>query len=158
MTNKLTIDSLHQCDMAQLLDLPIEQIKDVTDAIEALETKLKGAKAWVQAYMELRFGTAANNLRQQSGRATGTQHVQCDDFVVSATTKPNIKWDQELMADAASTISRMDGVNVFDIVKVDYSVSETVFKNCRPDIRALLEKARSVSPSKQSFEIKQQKG
>jgi len=98
---------------------------------------------------------------QDDGVDTGTRtfdHV--DGFKVEASLTPKVQWDQELLSKAFDDLQQKHGSDAAKhYADVKLSVSERKYKNAPPEIKNILQKARTVVvPDEASFKITENKG
>jgi pyridoxine 5'-phosphate synthase PdxJ len=89
---------------------------------------------------------------QESGRYFGVTHIDDGALQVTYELPKRVSWDQKRLAEMAERITAA-GENVSDFIDVDYSVSESRFKNWPSTLREQFEAARTVKPGKPSFRL-----
>ena len=155
--NRLKISHLPTASVNDLLDLPMEQVMMLQEDIDELDKTAKNAKSWLQNYLDVRFGEAANIARANAGKSAGIQRLNADGHVVVADLKKSIDWDQAKLKEAADVVASW-GSDVREYVKVEYSVSEAKYKAWEKRIKDVFDPARIDKTTKQSFKIETPKG
>ena len=152
ISNRLRMDMLSSTSVNSVLDLPIEQIKMLQDDIDATADTVKNAKAWLQNYLDVRFGASAISKRSSAGKDSGIQRLDVDGFQVVADLKPKVAWDQVKLKESIEVVKSWNH-DVADYVKTEFSVSETKYKAWPKQVREVFDPARTVTTPKQSYEI-----
>ncbi|WP_109150398.1 hypothetical protein [Azospirillum sp. TSO5] len=156
MTNKLTMDQLGDLPIAQSLDKPLDHLHGLQEEISAAEAKLKSAKAWLSAALDLRFKTDAAKLRKDAGKDFGTvrlEKAEADErFLIECDLEKKAEWDQAKIGSAVLELQKL-GEKPREYVETTYKVSETKFKAWPERIRKLFEPARTVKPGAAKYRI-----
>jgi len=143
---------LHELTIGQLADLPHNQFLEVDINLDQLTDWVKKARTKLDAAKEQRFGNAARNELHNAGQDFGTTYLVEGSLRVKFELPKSVSWDQKQLAAIAARIAS-GGEKVSDYMDVDYSVTETRFKNWPPTLQEQFAQARTVKPGKATFRL-----
>ncbi|NWG75319.1 MAG: hypothetical protein HXY24_12035 [Rubrivivax sp.] len=143
---------LTEMSVAQLEELPPDQLAEVQHHLEQLQDWTKQAKSKLDAALVRRFGELERAARAVSGKDFGTVHFSDGPLRVTADQPKRVSWDQPQLAAIAQRIAA-SGERVEDYLDVEFSVPESRFNNWPTALRSQFEAARTVKPGKPSFRL-----
>lgn len=144
--------SLPELSVSQLAALPQQQLQEFDLSLNLMATWIKQSRDRLNTALEQRYGEQARQSLQESGRDFGVAHIDDGALQVTYELPKRVSWDQKRLAEMAERITAA-GENVSDFIDVDYSVSESRFKNWPSTLREQFEAARTVKPGKPSFRL-----
>tara|TARA_R110000782_G_scaffold82604_1_gene162371 strand:+ start:832 stop:1308 length:477 start_codon:yes stop_codon:yes gene_type:complete len=136
MTQNEALDALDQCThLKQVITKQGQKIRGVLD-------KSLGQRLFARL--------------QSDGVDTGTRTFDISEGCkVEASIAPKITWDQEKLINGLDSIAKDYGKESANhYAQVKWTVSETKFKSAPPEIKKLLQKARTVVPSSPTYKLK----
>jgi len=149
--------SLPELTVSQLAALPQQQLQEFDLSLNLMATWIKQSRDRLNTALEQRYGEQARQSLQESGRDFGVTHIDDGALQVTYELPKRVSWDQKRLAEMAERISAA-GENVSDFIDVDYSVSESRYKNWPATLREQFEAARTVKPGKPSFRLAMMEG
>jgi hypothetical protein len=144
--------SLPELSVSQLAALPQQQLQEFDLSLNLLATWIKQSRDRLNTALEQRYGEQARQSLQESGRDFGVTHIDDGALQVTYELPKRVSWDQQRLAEMAERIAAA-GENVADFIDVEYSVSESRFKNWPATLREQFEPARTVKPGKAGFRL-----
>lgn len=144
--------SLPELSVSQLAALPQRQLHEFDLSLNLLATWLKQSRDRLNTALEQRYGEQARHSLQESGRDFGVTHIDDGALQVTYELPKRVSWDQKHLAEMAERIAAA-GENVADFIDVEFSISESRFKNWPPSLREQFASARIVKPGKPSFRL-----
>lgn len=109
--------------------------------IEASIAECKARLAETNQAIATRFHDQIANAYQREGKQGGVVRISLDGKSYRVDTDKTVKWDSDECQRIAGSIPFEVAVEVF---KIEYSVTETIFKAVDDELRAKLMKARTV--------------
>jgi hypothetical protein len=128
-------DALLNLSLAELAE-HLKQVTATKDALRVQETALR-------TELDRRLGAAAQHVRREKGKTTGTVRFEVDGFIVIADLPKRPEYDQGQLRNAVETL-RIWGEDPEEYVTLEIKVAETKYKAWPPVIRQLFEPARTV--------------
>lgn len=148
----INIGSLPELSVSQLAALPQQQLQEFDLSLNLMATWIKQSRDRLNTALEQRYGEQARQSLQESGRDFGVTHIDDGALQVTYELPKRVSWDQKRLAEMAERIAAA-GENVSDFIDIDYSVSESRYKNWPTALREQFEPARTVKPGKPSFRL-----
>lgn len=152
IANRTTLAQLREMGAKEAARLPIDHLAILLEDVAALKTDAKAADEILTEALSLRFGPAAEEMRQVEGKDTGRVSFSDGEYIVRADLPKRVDWDQEALERAIEVITSW-GESPRDYVTVKLAVPETKFKAWPASIRKVFEPARTVGVGKPSFVI-----
>jgi hypothetical protein len=147
-----TLDEVGNFMMAELEAMPLAELNELIQRVSSAEESARQYKQFLQAVMHHRFGSQANQLRQNAGKTTGTVRFEDEGFVVIADLPKRPEYDQRKLKDAVEALRKW-GENPEDYVGIEVKVSETKFGAWPPAVRELFEPARTIKAGKPTYKL-----
>lgn len=144
--------SLPELSVSQLAALPQQQLQEFDLSLNLMATWIRQSRDRLNTALDQRYGEQARQSLQESGRDFGVTHIDDGALQVTYELPKRVSWDQQRLAEMAERIAAA-GENVADFIDVEYSVSESRFKNWPATLRDQFEPARTVKPGKASFRL-----
>lgn len=144
--------SLPELSVSQIAALPQQQLQEFDLSLNLMATWIKQSRDRLNTALEQRYGEQARQSLQNSGRDFGVTHIDDGALQVTYELPKRVSWDQKRLAEMAERIAAA-GENVADFIDVEYSVSESRFKNWPATLREQFEAARTVKPGKPGFRL-----
>lgn len=151
-TNRIHLGQLASLTNAELQAVPLPQIAMLLEDADAQKKVVATYIDRLNAELNRRFGTEAQQMRKAEGKDTGVVTLLADGVKVKADLRKQVAWKQSLLAQAVETIKSW-GENPADYVDIEVAVSEARFNAWPPAIRKLFEPARTVSTGKPTFKL-----
>ena len=148
----INIGPMPELSVSQLAALPQQQLQEFDLSLNLLASWVKQSRDRLNTALEQRYGEQARQSLLESGRDFGVTHVDDGALQVTYELPKRVSWDQKRLADMAERIAAA-GENVSDFIDVEFSVSESRFKNWPPSLREQFESARTIKPGKPSFRL-----
>ncbi len=146
-----------EMSIAQLANLPTQQLYEVDANIDKAITWLKGARTKVDAALEQRFGQQGREALRDTARDFGTAHFNVDGVHVKYELPKKVSWDQKKLKAIAERIVA-SGETVESYLDVKLSISETRYTNWPPALQQQFADARTVDAGKPTFELSRDEG
>jgi hypothetical protein len=148
------LDEIGQLYVNELDKLPLpdlhRMIKQVTAAKDTAVVYLSA----LQSTLHTRLGAQAQQLRQQSGKTTGTVRFEEEGFVVVADLPKRPEYDQAKLKEAVEALRKW-GEDPEHYVGIEIKVAESKYTAWPPGIQQLFEPARTVKTGKPSYKLEQ---
>lgn len=109
--------------------------------IETAMAEAKARLAEINNAIAIRFRDQIDSAYQREGKQDGVVRISLDGKSYRVDTDKTVKWDSDECQRIAGSIPFELALEVF---KIEYSVTETVFKTVDDELRAKLMKARTV--------------
>jgi len=154
LPNRPTPESFDNLTSAELRDLPVAMLGDLQRQFAADQALLDKRKAMLWDALNERFAPEAQSRRHARAQDTGTIHILVDGCDVECKTSKNVKWDNAKLLAALEQLTE-DEQKAY--LSFSLSVAEEKFQHAPPRIKALLEPARTMKPSKEIFIVTEQK-
>jgi hypothetical protein len=136
-------DFPYPLDAQALSALPLDRLAAHIAQVDAAKDALRARESALRAELDRRLGAAAQHVRREKGKTTGTVRFEVEGFVVIADLPKRPEYDQGQLRNAVETL-RTWGEDPDDYVTLEIKVSETKYKAWPPAIRQLVEPARTV--------------
>jgi hypothetical protein len=143
--NTPRIDDLTSMPRQEIAALPVELLAVLQHEIDETSKLTKAAKARLDGALTIRYATRAEELRQASGKDTGTVRFDDGDFTVVADLPKRVSWDQTKLADMVERI-RVAEDDPAEYVDITFKVPERKYAAWPEAIRKGFEPARTVHP------------
>lgn len=147
-----TLEEVGNFMMAELEVMPLTELNELMQRVSSAEESARQYKQFLQAVMHHRFGSKANQLRQDAGKTTGVVRFEDDGFVVISDLPKRPEYDQRKLKDAVEALRRW-GEDPEDYVGIEFKVSETKFGAWPPAVRDLFEPARTIKAGKPTYKL-----
>lgn len=128
----------------------VEERARLQEAAAKIDVDLKTIEAHINAILGPRF----QEIRETTGKLTGTTAVLMDGFEVKQTVAKKVTWDQTKMEEIISKIASA-GDDPKQWVKVEYKVGEREYKAWPAPVKAVFDPARTVTPGSARIDIKE---
>ncbi len=152
LSNRPTLDVLRRMSVADLIDLPADQLallqSDARDALDAA----KRMQDWIEAAIALRYEQCAVAARAAAGKDTGTVRLRDGSVEVAIDLPKKVEWDQPRLAALAEQI-RAGGEDPGQYVEVSFKVSERAYIAWPERIRSAFEPARTVRTGRATYRL-----
>jgi hypothetical protein len=126
--NRLTVADLHLADVATIAALPVEELDLLHSALIEEYQRIKICGARLAAACAQRYGEPT----------IGTVHIRDGDHEVTRSVPKRVEWDSNKLGRLAS----LGGY----YIRVKYYVLETVYNSAVPEIKKMMDTARTVKP------------
>lgn len=151
-SNRVTLDGLRRLSVAEVADLPIEQLAALQEDVAALKADARACDDKLSETLALKFGEFADKARRVIGKDTGTVRWDEDGYQIVADLPKAVVWDQKLLARAEDEL-RMWGERPEEFLTIKRGVAETKYSAWPSSIRDVFEPARTVKAGKPRFEL-----
>jgi len=137
-------------DAENVAKLPVEVLYQLQDYVQDGLSLARKREAYLAHVLDIRYRQRAEEIRQQQSKDTGTIRLADNDYVVVAEAPKQVHWDRDKLSDALDT---------FDVEvakhygKWTLTVEERKFTAAPPEVRAVLETARTVSVGKTKYRL-----
>jgi len=121
-------------------------------AVEEDETAVKLAKKKLNNELLNRKAAEIKALYGAKPEAFGIVNLQLGNKIAKIDTSKDVQWDQAQL-DAIWKQIAADGANPKDYIKIEYGVSETLYKSWGDNIKAFFSPARTVKAKNPSIKI-----
>lgn len=128
----------------------IEERARLMETAAKIDADLKAIESHLNSLLSPRF----NEIREATGKLTGTTTVLMDGFEVKQTIAKKVVWDQAKMEEIVSKIASA-GDDPKQWVKVEYKVGEREYKAWPGPVKAVFDPARTVTPGSARIDIKE---
>ena len=155
--NTPSIDELINLPMGEIALLPVDLLAAMQREIDAATKQMKAVTTRFNTALEVRFATRAAEVRNSSGKDTGTVRFDEGDFTIVAELPKRVDWDQDRLAAMVERI-RAAGDDPAEYVEVSFKVPERNYVAWPEAIRQGFEPARTVRTGTLKVEILPQGG
>lgn len=128
----------------------VEERTRLQEAAAKIDAELKAIEAHINTILGPRF----NEVREATGKLTGTATVLMDGFEVKQTVAKKVTWDQEILDEIVTKISD-SGDDPRRWIKVEYKVGEREYKAWPAPVKAVFDPARTVTQGNARIDIKE---
>lgn len=128
----------------------VEQRERLMEAAAKIDAELKA----IDDHINATLGPRINEVREATGKLTGTVTVLIDGFEVKQTVAKKVTWDQAKMEEIINKIASA-GDDPKQWVKVEYKVGEREYKAWPAPVKAVFDPARTVTPGSARIDIKE---
>jgi hypothetical protein len=157
MHNNYTLTALDELSPSQIAGLPAGTLAELQDEADAAVELAKKRLAALDAGLDQRYGTMAQELRLKDGKDTGIVRLSDGGCEVIAETKKSVTWDQPKLAEVTERIRAAgDDPAVYVVAKTTLTVREASYKDWPDSIKAEFEPARTVRAGKPSYRIERE--
>ena len=146
----LSVTELTELDATQLAAFTPKVLAEIEQTLLIEGQRLKAAHAQFEAAMTLKYQSSIENLRQLTGKDTGTLHFKDGTYGVVIERPKKVSWDQTMLRDIAAKILA-SGESPREFMTVNYSISERDYAQWTPELKATFSDARTVSYGKQKI-------
>ena len=140
---------MNELEKVSLRDL-YRMIKQVTAAKDTASIYLNA----LQSTLHSRLGGRAQQLRQETGKSTGTVRFEVDGYLVVADLPKRPEYDQLKLKEAVEALRKW-GEDPENYVGIEIKVAESKYIAWPPGIRDLFEPARTLKTGKPSYKLEQ---
>lgn len=127
------------------------EISEAKDAIDAQNKKKKAAETELLQRREKEI----QQLLKAKDEPYGTVTIVVGNHQVKVDVKKSVKWDNEkLSAIAAQMLA--EKVNPTNYMKIEYSISETLYKTWDDEMKKEFLPARTVTPGKATIKLSEE--
>lgn len=151
MKNRIKLEDLLKMQPPKVAALDTETLALLDEDLDEMAKSLKAFSGILAVAKDLKFGEAHAAARRKAAKDTGIVHVEDGDFDVSCDVTKRVEWDSDKLVEI---FDEMDEATAKHYAKVSLTVSETNYKAAPPDIRAELDKARTVKAGSPKYTIK----
>jgi hypothetical protein len=152
MNNRATLAQLLNMNQNQVNNLPMDQIAMLQDDLANIKKEVKAYECILHDCMKYNFSFAAEIMRKQDNRDTGSVTIPMNGYKVRADLPKMVEWNQSLLRKAIDIIDDR-GENPEEYVTIDIKVSEVRYNAWPSSIKVLFEPARTVSCGKASYKM-----
>lgn len=149
------MDDANLLDVLQRASLP--ELKQLQDGYESGVKSLTDKRNAVRAELVRRFGQSAVQSLAQKDKTHGSVTLDLQDrFRIKGDVKQEVKWDSAALMAIAKTLP---WERVTQLFKIDFSMSETVYKGiaaAAPELRERIDAARTTKIKEPSLRIEQE--
>jgi hypothetical protein len=154
LPNTLTLAQLRDMEPQDVLNLPVDQIAMLLEAVEDMKANAKALDAKLHAALVAKYGETANRRRKANGQDTGRVRILTDEGDEVACDLPKVvTWDQGKLAALYVKIKEDWKGDPAEYIKVKYEVAESKFNAWPSELSRHFLPARTVKAGKPSFEI-----
>jgi hypothetical protein len=155
--NTPDINEVINLPVGEIALLPVDLLAALQHEIDAAAKQMKAVTTRFNAALEVRFATRAAELRNSSGKDTGTVRFDEGDFTIVADLPKRVDWDQNRLAAMVERI-RAAGDDPAEYVEISFKVPERNYVAWPDAIRRGFEPARTVRTGTLKVEIVPQGG
>lgn len=145
-----TIDGFERLSPKEMEALPVTMLYELQDALVGAAAVLEHRKKLFWGVMQARYAEVAQYRRVGDGKDTGTVHLLDSGHDIECLTSKRVEWDDAKLRDALGRLSKEEQAHY---ATVKLSVAEAKYTAAPPHIQKLLQPARSVKPTKETFKI-----
>jgi hypothetical protein len=152
MTNlhNLHLGILDGADVAAIVAFSPEELAELQSQVNEAMGMMKKRSELLTAALDRKYGEAAQKMRVEEGKDTGIVHVLEGNFDIEAKKGKTVKWDQSKLIAA---LDAMPNDTAKHYAKTEFTVDEKKYSAAPPEIKKLLDPARSVVPGKATYII-----
>jgi hypothetical protein len=148
--NRMTLEQFLEASAEQAAKLSIEELALIYDEINVEATRTKALTARLAQSLAIRYGERAAKQRAADNKPTGTLHFSDGNYDIRCDAQKQVEWDQ---AQLTAAFDQMTPANAQHYCKAKFEVEERKFTAAPPEIRKLLEPARTVKTDAAKFTI-----
>ncbi len=144
--NRLTIDSISNTPIGDLVGTPVEQLALLADDIAEMEERAKTAKRHLNMLVRAKF---ADELAQH---VLGTKRIQAGDIDVVVNLPKSVAWDQDRLKVVEEQTDQW-GKPLWTYMEIKRGVAERVYDTLDATARKHLDAARTVKAGAQAVKF-----
>ena len=138
-----SVDDMLNLPAGELALLPVELLASLQAELAHAQSQLRAAFARFSTALEVRYATRAAEVREASGKDTGTVRLNDGDYTVIADLPKRVEWDQEKLALMAQNLAA-SGEDPAEFIETKLSISERKYGALPEAWRKGFEPARTV--------------
>lgn len=154
MSNLINLEQVPKTPVAELSNLPIDNLAILQKQAHQNLEQAKRLKDWIDGAISLKYQNQVQIVRQGQGRITGTIHLDDGDFKITSTIPKKVDWNQQKLRIAITRIKE-SGENPYEYVEASYKISETKFNAWPEHIQKVFRDARFLKLGKETFKIEE---
>lgn len=143
----MEISKVDKTDIAPALErASLSELLDLQDGYASGAANLKSKLDLVKAELQRRYSESAKQALMQNGKTHGSGKLELQDrLALKYDVKQEVKWDSAVLMGIAQT---MPWERVKGIFKIEFSVSETIYKGIAATDAELLKRIDAARTTK----------
>lgn len=150
MKNRMTLSDLDGMQIGAIAALHVSDLAVLLEDADDMAKKAKTYKDWLSGAMTIKYDDRVKAAFKDASKDTGTVHITDDGFDVEVEVKKSISWDSSILAQA---FDAMPADEADHYCKCKLEVDERKYVAAPPQIRSLLEPARTMKAGKPTYAI-----
>jgi len=127
---------------------------EISEAADAIAEHTKAKKS-AEAELIQRRDAEIQKLLKAKPEPYGTVTLTIGNHQVKVDVKKTVKWDNDKLSSIATQM-RAEKVNPTNYMKIEYSVSETMYKTWDDEMKKEFLPARTVTPGKATLKMSEE--
>lgn len=150
--NRITLDALARLPIAEIVDLPAEELARLQQESDEALRRAKATVIWLDSALTMKYAERAKAARAGAEKDFGITRFSDGGVTVVADLPKRVDWNQHELAERVERI-KADDEDPRDYVDIAFKVAERKYASWPTHIRKVFETARTVRAGAQSFRL-----